>query len=261
MTDRYDILKSAKCYSPYLMLGYPTSEICLTAAKILLDNGALGLELGLPFRDPVADGPVIEMAGNAVLDAGFMVVNAIAIVQKIRAHNSAAPLTMMTYYNMIMARGVNKFAADFAAAGADGILIPDLPLERVGEVLPALHTHGLKLIFMASPLTTAERLKKIAAAADGFIYVVTRLGITGAEAHYSAQLFQLFMRVKANTMLPAIAGFGISAPADVTTMLAAGADGVIIGSHLVKMLENFSADALAMHTRAVIAALQNPKGA
>jgi len=261
MTNRYDILKTGKSYLPYLMLGYPTSETCLAAAKILLDTGAHGLELGLPFRDPVADGPVIEFAGNKVLDRGFTVDNALGLVQRIRALNATAPLTIMSYYNMLLARGVDKFAADFAAAGAAGILIPDLPLERTDEILPALGKHGLKLIFMASPLTTATRLQKISAVAEGFIYVVTRLGITGAEANYSSQLMELFTRVKQNTALPAIAGFGISKPEDVTTMLNAGADGAIIGSRLVEILEDFDAGELAYYTRAILAALQNQKAA
>jgi len=261
MTNRYDILKTGKSYLPYLMLGYPSSETCLAAAKVLLDTGAHGLELGLPFRDPVADGPVIEVAGNRVLDRGFTVDNALGLVQRIRALNDTAPLTIMSYYNMILARGVDKFAADFAAAGADGILIPDLPFERTDEVLPALGAQNLKLIFMASPLTTAERLQKIATVAEGFIYVVTRLGITGAQANYSAQLSELFARVHANCKLPAIAGFGISKPADVTTMLKAGADGAIIGSRLVEILEDFDVGELAYYTCAILTALQNPRAA
>ncbi len=259
MTNRYDILKTGKSYLPYLMLGYPSSETCLAAAKVLLENGAAGLELGLPFRDPVADGPVIEVAGNKVLDRGFTVDNALGLVQRIRALNAAAPLTVMCYYNMMLARGVDKFAADFAAAGADGILIPDLPLERTDEILPALRAHGLKLIFMASPLTTAARLAEISTVAEGFIYVVTRLGITGAQANYSTQLSELFARVHANCRLPAIAGFGISRPEDVVTMLKAGADGVIVGSRLVEILEDFDVGEVAYYTRAIRDVLQNAK--
>lgn len=261
MSNRYDILRAGKSYLPYLMLGHPNAETCVAAAKILLDNGAAGLELGLPFRDPVADGPIIESAGNAVLDSGFTVDDAIAIVKKIRAQNGAAPITLMAYYNMVMARGVQTFAADFAAAGVDGILIPDLPLERTDEVLPALREQNLKLIFMVSPLTTAERLQKIAAVAEGFLYVVTRLGITGTDSNYSAQLSELFARVHANTSLPAIAGFGISRPPDVSAMLAAGADGVIIGSRLVEILQDFDAGELAYHARVIMDALHHKKGA
>lgn len=261
---RYQTLLTAerpRVYMPYYTLGYPTEAMTLKVIRTLIDNGAHGLELGLPFRDAVADGPIIQAAANEALDRGFCVEKALGLITKIRAMNDTIPLTLMCYYNMVVARGVEKFIRDFAKAGIDGILIPDLPPERAEEIWPAARKHGIATIFIASVLSDAARLQKIAAIASGFVYVVPRLGITGLNQKFAAHLDEVFARIHAATPLPLIAGFGIAEPAHAAEMFAAGANGVISGSKIVKLVgEAYAKDkktdlaTLARHTRSMVKA-------
>ncbi|MCB1557684.1 MAG: tryptophan synthase subunit alpha [Alphaproteobacteria bacterium] len=238
-------------YMPYVLLGYPDLETSYEVAKTLIENGAHGLELGFPFRDPVADGPVIEKAGNIALNNGFTVDAGFQLVARIRALSADVPLTLMLYYNMVLARGVDKFFADCKAAGIDGVLIPDMPPERADTVAPAAHANGIELVFIAAPTSTPERLQKIAAVAGGFVYVVTRMGTTGAVENYSDKLSALFASIKSHIDLPAIAGFGISTPDQARKMIGFGADGVITGSKIVDMTTNNMAE-IAPHTKEMV---------
>jgi tryptophan synthase alpha chain len=251
-------------YLPYVLLGYPTKERTVDVCRVLADGGVDGLELGLPFRDPVADGPLIQAAANETLDYGFTTADAVDLVREIRKMVPNTPLTLMAYYNMVIARGAESFIADFSTAGIDGLLVPDLPVERAEELIPIAQKHGIVLIFIASPLSDERRLKMLGAAGGGFTYVVTRLGITGVDAHYATALDGLFSRIHDTIPLPAFAGFGISEPEHVTKMVAAGADGVIIGSRLVQLIqaandENWNLAALAAHTRSIIDTLRGLK--
>jgi tryptophan synthase alpha chain len=229
-------------YMPYVMLGYPTIAASLAVCKTLIEAGVHGLELGMPFRDPMADGPIIQAAANVALDNGFTTDDAISLVTQIRALNPQIPLTLMSYYNMVVARGPEAFISAFAKAGIDGLLVPDLPPELAPEIHPTLQQHHLELILIASPLSDETRLKRISELAGGFIYVITRLGITGVTETYSNKLPELFARIHASTSLPAIAGFGISKPEHAASMVASGANGYIVGSHLVKLTETCVAD-------------------
>lgn len=258
--NRYDFLTSRLSsgqlvYMPYILLGFPGVETSFDVARTVIENGAHGLELGFPFRDPVADGPVIERAGNIALDNGFDAEKGFAVIARIRALAPDIPLTLMLYYNMVLARGADRFFADCQAAGIDGVLIPDMPPERADTVLPAAKANGIKLVFIAAPTTTPERLQIISRVAGGFIYVVTRMGITGTTENYSSQLADLFASIKTHITLPAVAGFGISTPEQAKKMLAAGADGVITGSRIVELTETGTLDDLAAHTSAMIQAL------
>ena len=241
-------------YLPYVLLGFPSAPKTLDVARVLVEGGADGLGLGLPFRDPVADGPVIQKAGNDALDRGFTVAQAVELVREIRALSADAPLTLMAYYNMLIARGLERFIADFAAAGIDGFLVPDLPVEQAMELAPLAARHGVDLIFIASPLSDERRLDMMQQAGGGFLYVVTRLGITGVESNYAEALDTLFARIHKAVTLPAFAGFGISEPEHAARMVAAGADGVIVGSKLVQLIRQAEDDdwnlaTLAAHTR------------
>lgn len=238
-------------YMPYVLLGYPDLETSFSVAKTLLENGAHGLELGFPFRDPVADGPVIEKAGNIALDNGFTVDHGFEIAKRIRTLSPDIPLTLMLYYNMVLARGIDRFFADCKMAGVDGVLIPDMPPERADTVAPAARANGIELVFIAAPTSTPERLQKIAAVAGGFVYVVTRMGITGSVENYSDKLSALFASIKSHIDLPAIAGFGISTPDQARKMIEFGADGVITGSKIVEMTTN-SPDDIAKHTAEMV---------
>ncbi|MDY0029132.1 MAG: tryptophan synthase subunit alpha [Pseudobdellovibrionaceae bacterium] len=245
------IKEGGHVYMPYVLLGYPDLETSFEVAKTLIENGAHGLELGFPFRDPVADGPVIEKAGNIALDNGFTVDAGFQLIARIRALSSDIPLTLMLYYNMVLARGVDKFFADCKNAGIDGVLIPDMPPERADTVSPAASTNGVELVFIAAPTSTPERLQKIAAVAGGFVYVVTRMGTTGAVENYSDKLSALFASIKSHIDLPAIAGFGISTPEQARKMIGFGADGVITGSKIVDMTATNMAE-IAPHTKEMV---------
>src|SRR5262249_31308808 len=146
------------------------------------------------------------------------------------------PITLMLYFNMILARGPERFFSDLAHAGVDGVLIVDLPPEMASEVYDIAQHHGIRLIFIVSPLTTPGRLTRMTRYAQGFLYVVSRLGVTGTEADYDAELSELFNRIHAHTALPACVGFGISTPEQATHMLAQGADGIITGSHIIQLI-------------------------
>lgn len=228
--------KNCAVYTPYAMLGYPTKEASLKAIEVLIDAGVDGLELGLPFRDPMADGPVIEKAGNVALDNGFSVEWALEAIREIRVKAPDLPITLMCYYNMLIARGSEKFMRDFSEAGIDGLLVPDLPVDFADEILPYAKKYGVQLVFIASPLTSPERLCMFKERSGGFVYLVTRLGITGVSGGYADNLSELFEDIHQYTGLPAIAGFGISEPNQAESMISKGAQGVITGSRLVQLI-------------------------
>lgn len=264
--NRYSLIEDQKkngkaVYLPFLLLGFPNKDVTLEACKVMIEEGVHGFEFGLPFRDPVADGPVIQHASNEVLDTGFKINDALALLKKIRGLNDKIPFTLMCYYNMVFTRGVDRFFDELAEAGVDGILIPDMPPERAEEIAPLAEKHGLKLVFIAAPNSTDDRLQKIAAHATGFVYVVTRMGITGVNDTHSRALPDLFDRISKNIPLPAIAGFGISEPAHALNMVKAGANGVITGSRLVEILRQSTKNGaldpapLRAHTRAMLDAL------
>jgi tryptophan synthase alpha chain len=254
--NRYDSLKKHPSYMPYVLLGYPDMDRTVEICAVLASAGAHGLELGFPFRDPVADGPVIQAAAKESLDGGFNVPDAVGLVRRIRAAVGDLPLTAMVYYNMVLARGAEKFLKEFAEAGLDGLLIPDLPPERAHEIAPLAKKYNVALVFIAAPNTGAERLNLIKPHAGGFVYVVTRLGVTGFDANYSGRLPQLFKNIHAHIPLPAIAGFGISDSGHAADMIAAGADGVITGSKIVDLVRAGDMEALRAHTKGMVGALR-----
>jgi tryptophan synthase alpha chain len=268
--NRYETLEQYKnirkpVYLPFVLLGYPRPAITEEACRVMIEEGVHGLELGLPFRDPVADGPTIQAAANEVLDQGFKINDAVELIAKIRSLDHKIPLTLMSYYNMVFSRGPDRFIGELAEAGLDGILVPDMPPERADELLPITEKHGLKLIFIAAPNTQDHRLNLIRQYAGGFCYVVTRMGVTGTHEDYAVQLPNLFSRIKQNINLPALAGFGISEPEQAIRMIKAGADGVIVGSKLVELIKegthvnNFNSTHLRNHTRRMVEALSSFK--
>ena len=259
MTNRYETLfadlekASTKAYMPYVMLGYPTMGASLEIAQTLLDHGAHGLEIGLPFSDPMADGPVIQQAGQEALKNGFKTAKAIEAIKQLRAKNPTSPFTLMCYYNMVMAKGVDTFIQQFSKAGIDGILVPDLPLEAAHEIAPACEKNAVELVLIASSLSDDTRLKLISQHAGGFLYVVSRVGITGVEELYDDQLQALLKRIRAHSDLPAIVGFGISEPEQARHMVKNGADGVITGSRIVQLAKDNAA--LQSHTKKMVEAV------
>lgn len=248
-------------YMPYVLVGYPDYDASLAAAKALIDGGADGLELGLPFRDPVADGPVIEAAANIALDKGFKAAQIIDFIKALRAYAPDLPLTLMSYYNIVLAKDAEAFIADLAHAGLDGLLIPDLPPEHAEDIYPLTQKNGMEMIFIVAPTSDEQRFAIINEYAGGFIYVVTKMGITGMQDNYDANISALFSRIKTHFTLPAIAGFGISTPDNARDMMNNGANGVIIGSKIIQLCEeSYQGSALSPallidHTQKIKAAL------
>jgi tryptophan synthase alpha chain len=219
----------------YVTAGDPslaaTEKIVLAAAKA----GADVIELGVPFSDPVADGPTIQRASERALRNGTTLAGVIDLVRRIRKH-SDVPLVLFSYFNPILQMGLEKFAAEAAAAGADGVLATDLTLEEAAEYRAILHAHALDTIFLVAPTSTDSRLEQIANASSGFLYVISRAGVTGAREALPAELPGLVRRVRKFTSLPIAVGFGISLPTHVT-VLGGIADAAVVGSALVAEIE------------------------
>jgi tryptophan synthase alpha chain len=214
---------------PYLMAGHPDRDRSLAAARSLAALPVAALELGIPFSDPLADGPVIQRAGQAALEAGTTVASCLELAAEVAGK---VPVVFMTYVNPILSYGPERFAADAAAAGVAGAILPDLPPEEAGSVAEALRAKGLATVFLVAPTSSEERIRLICEASSGFVYCVTLTGITGARAELPEGVGELLGRVKARTSLPVVAGFGISRPEHLVA-LAGHADAAAVGSAVV----------------------------
>lgn len=216
---------------PYLMGGFPTVEESLRIGLACADGGADVLELGIPYSDPLADGPVIHEAGTRALAAGATTG---AVLEVGRELAQRIPVVVMCYANLVYARGVEAFARDLAARSISGLIVPDLPLEEGETFLAACDEHGVDLVPLIAPTTPGDRLRAIGARARGFMYTVSVVGTTGERTGVNSDLQRVVERAKAHTEVPVAVGFGISTPADAAAAAAAGADGVIVGSRLVR---------------------------
>ena len=214
---------------PYLMGGYPTLEGSRGVLSAYVEGGADLIELGIPFSDPLADGPVIHAAGVAALRAGVRVEDALAL-----AGEAPVPVVVMCYANPIFARGLERFVDLLARSGASGLIVPDLPLEEAPAVLEACDGAGIALVPLVAPTTPDERLARIGARARGFLYTVSVTGTTGERAGLDGDLAAVVARARAGTAVPVAVGFGIGTPEQAAAAAAAGADGVIVGSRLVR---------------------------
>ena len=219
----------------YITAGDPsldaTEKIVLAAAEA----GADVIELGVPFSDPVADGPTIQRASERALRSGTTLAGVIDLARRIRAHTDV-PLVLFSYFNPILQMGIEKFAAAASGAGADGVLVTDLTPEEAGEYRAAMHAHGLDTIFLAAPTSTDARLALIAECTSGFLYLISRTGVTGERTALPEDLPALARRVRRFTKLPLAVGFGISSPEHVS-VLGGIADAAIVGSALVAEIE------------------------
>lgn len=220
-------------FMPYFPLGYPNIESSIDIIETLAKNGADLIEVGLAFSDPLADGPVIQQATQAALQNGITLKKSLDCVAELRRRGVTIPLILMGYYNPILSFGLKNYIAAAASAGADGFIIPDLPLEEAAE-FEAL-CGDLPLISMLAPTTPPERLSAIASRAKGFIYLVSVTGVTGARQQVSAGLDALIHQVKACTSKPVCVGFGIGTP-EQARQVASFADGVIVGSACVRTI-------------------------
>jgi tryptophan synthase alpha chain len=216
---------------PYLMGGFPDLEQSLRIGRSCADHGADLLELGVPFSDPLADGPVIQAAGTAALEAGATVEGVLEVARALAAE---LPVVIMCYANQILARGLERFAEMLVRAEVSGLIVPDLPLEEADEALAACDGRGLALVPLVAPTTPDQRLERIGARARGFIYLVSLIGTTGERSTLEEALPELVERTRAHSGLPVAVGFGIGTSDQVRAVAGAGADGVIIGSRLVR---------------------------
>jgi tryptophan synthase alpha chain len=217
---------------PYLMGGFPDLATSRAVGEAYADAGADVLELGVPFSDPLADGPVIHSAGTAALRAGATLDG---VLREVCAPLSERlPVVLMAYANLVLVRGAPRFAADAAAAGASGLIVPDLPLEEAPAVLEACDEAGIALVPLVAPTTPDERLARIGALARGFLYTVAVTGTTGERDAGEDGFDAIVRRARASTDVPVALGFGISTPEQAAAAAAAGADGVIVGSRLVR---------------------------
>ena len=217
----------------YLPVGYPTIEGSVEAMRILVEAGCDVVEVGIPYSDPVIDGPVNQEAMTAALAAGVTVDDALRAVEAVR--NAGGTPVVMTYWNLVLRRGVERFAADLAAAGGAGLITPDLIPDEADDWVAASDRHGLDRIFLVAPSSTPERLQLVTSACRGFVYAASTMGVTGARTSVDADARGLVERVRGVTDLPVCVGLGVSTGAQAAE-LAEYVDGVIVGSALVRTL-------------------------
>lgn len=225
-----------KAFVAYLMAGDPDVPRALAVMKGLPGAGVDVIELGLPFTDPMADGPTIQAAGQRALEGGMTVDQTLQMVRDFRAGDPKTPIVLMGYYNPIYSRGVDRFLAEAKEAGIDGLIVVDLPPEEDSELCLPAQKAGLNFIRLATPTTDDKRLPKVLQNTSGFVYYVSITGITGAAAAQAADVAPEVARIKASTDLPVIVGFGITTP-EKAQAIAGVADGCVVGSAIVKMVE------------------------
>jgi tryptophan synthase alpha chain len=222
-----------KAFVAYVMAGDPDLETSLAVMQGLPAAGVDVIELGIPFTDPMADGPTIQLAGQRALEGGQTLQKTLDMVAAFRKGDNATPIVLMGYYNPIYSRGVDKFLVDAAAAGVDGLIVVDLPPEEDAELCLPAQAAGLNFIRLATPTTDAKRLPKVLQNTSGFVYYVSVTGITGAAAAQAGEVGPEVARIKRSTDLPVIVGFGINTPEAART-IAGVADGCVVGSAIVK---------------------------
>jgi len=216
---------------PYLMGGFPDMRTSLDIGLACADNGADIVELGIPYSDPLADGPVIHAAGTAALRAGATRDGVLEVAETL---SRRLPVVLMCYVNLVLARTPDGFAEAASRAGVSGLIVPDLPFEEAPEIRDACEAHGLALVPLVAPTTPTERLRAIGAKARGFVYTVSVVGTTGERASGEDEYRAILARVKEHSEVPIAIGFGISTPEQAGAAARAGADGVIVGTRLVR---------------------------
>jgi tryptophan synthase alpha chain len=228
-------------FIPFIMAGDPSLDVTASAMTALAAGGADIIELGVPFSDPIADGPINQRAAVRALKAGAKLSSIFELVARHR-DRLGVPVVLFTYFNPIHARGVDRFAEQAAASGVDGVLCVDLPPEEgEKELVPALRQHGVDSIYLLAPTSTKERVDKVGEASSGFVYYVSRTGVTGERAALPSELVKDIKKLRKRVKLPLAVGFGISSPAHVAAV-GEVADGVVVGSALVRLIEEHGDD-------------------
>ncbi len=228
--------QKSKALIPFFIIGDPDFDTSLDIVKTSIDAGADILELGIPFSDPIADGPTIQKAGIRSIRSGMKVSRALEFIKKIKEYRDI-PIGLLMYYNLVYQYGTEKFFNDFHTAGVNSVLVADLSIDDADEISGPATSVGLDTVFMVTPVTKPERMELIASKTTGFIYTVSVLGVTGSRDSLSGTIGELINRLKRLTSVPVCVGFGISKPEHAVSIVKAGADGVIIGSKLVSLIE------------------------
>ena len=236
-----DVFTNGKAFIPFITAGDPSLDISEQLVYAMEKAGADLIELGIPFSDPIAEGIVIQKADERALSAGTTTDKLFDMVRNIRI-NSSIPLAFMTYINPIFVYGGEKFFKNCADCGIDAVIVPDLPFEEKEEILPFCKQYGVDLISLIAP-TSQERICKISAEAEGFVYCVSSMGVTGVREEITTDIAQMVALVKEMKDIPCAIGFGISTPEQARQM-AQCADGVIVGSAIVKLIEKYGKDCI-----------------
>lgn len=236
----------------YICAGDPSPESTPELVRRLADAGADIIELGLPHSDPIADGPTIQAAAQRAIEAGM---NTDVYFEAAARADVDVPKVFMGYYNMVYARGLDRFASDCARSGISGMIVPDLPPEEAGPLMQACKKHGVDLIFLAAPNTPPERLEMLQSQTSGFLYLVARIGVTGARSDIVEDTGRLIGRAKCNA--PKAVGFGISTPEQAAEVIRAGADAAIVGSVCVDLIARGEIERLEKLVRDMKAAIKS----
>jgi tryptophan synthase alpha chain len=246
--------KGEKALITFVTAGDPDLAVTEECILEMEKGGADIIELGVPFSDPMADGPTIQKSSERALNAGTTLPKILAMVKSVR-QRSQVPIVLMGYFNPVFRYGAAKFAGDAAAAGVDGILLVDLPPEEAGEFMTAAAAAGLDVISLLTPTSDEKRIDKVARRGSGFIYYVSVTGVTGARQNVADSLFGKVTEIRSRSALPVAVGFGISDPAQ-AARVAGVADGVVVGSAIVKLFEEFSGNDLKKRVRGFVADLK-----
>lgn len=226
--------KGKALFLPFVVLGDPDKKRSIEIIRKLVDSGADALELGLPFSDPPADGPIIQEADNRALRAGIRIDDCFEILKEVRACTDI-PIGLLVYYNLILQRGISKFFNDCVDCGITSVLVADLPLEHMDEILATAKGAGIQPVMLISEITTDKRMAAVASVAEGYLYVVSYLGVTGVESSVLEEKIRVTLeRARRHCDLPLFVGFGINTVEQAGAALKAGADGYIVGSRIVR---------------------------
>lgn len=240
MSNIAKAFKNGKAFIAFITCGDPDPHTTAAAVRAAVANGADLIELGIPFSDPTAEGPVIQGADLRALRGGMTTDKVFALVRQLR-RDVTVPLVFMTYANVVFSYGAEKFISVCKDIGIDGLILPDVPYEEKEEFLPLCRKYGIDLISMIAP-TSQDRIAMIAKEAEGFLYIVSSLGVTGTRSTIDTDLESIVKEIKRNTDIPCAIGFGISSPSQAKKMSDI-ADGVIVGSAIIKLLERYGKDA------------------
>ena len=241
MTKIADAFQNGKAFIPFITCGDPDLETTAELVRAAAENGADLIELGIPFSDPTAEGPVIQEANERALRAGTTTDKVFQLVRELR-RDVTVPMVFMTYANVVFSYGTDRFLKNCVDAGIQGLILPDIPFEEKDEFAPACKAHGLELVSLIAP-TSEDRIGRIAREAEGFVYCVSSLGVTGVRSEITTDIAAMVRLVKQEKDIPCAVGFGISTPEQAQKM-AAQADGVIVGSAIMKLVAKHGREAV-----------------